>query len=60
MRIDNDEIVISKNNVEVVRIDISDSVFSNVYIKKGGRLRLGNFGFTVRDDGSPVFGKVGG
>lgn len=60
MNIDNDQLAISKNGVEVVRIDISDSILSNVYIKKGGRLRLGNFGFTVRDDGSPVFGKVGG
>lgn len=60
MNIDNDQLVISKNGVEAVRIDINNAEFANVYIKKNGRLRLGNFGFTVRDDGTPVFGKVGG
>ena len=60
MNLDNDQLVFSKNGVEIVRLDINNFTPTNVYIKSGGRLQLGNFGFTVLEDGSPVFGKVGG
>jgi hypothetical protein len=60
MNLDNDQLVFSKNGVEIIRVDIDNSIFTNVWIKAGGRLRLGNFGFTVQADGSLIFGKVGG
>lgn len=60
MNLDNDQLVFSKHGVEIVRLDIDNFTPTNVYIKAGGRLQLGNFGFTVMADGSPIFGKVGG
>lgn len=60
MNLDNDQLVFSKNGVEIIRVDIDNSIFTNVWIKAGGRLRLGNFGWDVHDNGVPVFAKVGG
>jgi len=60
LNMDNDQIVFSKNGVEVVRLDLDNFTPTNVYIKPGGRLRLGNFAFDVLDDGTPAFWKVGG
>ena len=59
MNLDNDQLVFSKNGVEIVRLDIDNFTPTNVYIKPGGRLRLGNFGWDVLEDGVPAFLKVG-
>lgn len=60
MNLDNDQLVFSKNGVEIVRLDIDNFTPTNVYIKSGGRLRLGNFAFEVDSGGVPSFVKVGG
>ena len=59
MNLDNDQLVFSKNGVEIVRLDIDNFTPTNVYIKSGGRLRLGLFGWDVLEDGVPAFTKVG-
>lgn len=60
MNLDNDQLVFSKNGIEIVRLDIDNFTPVNVYIKAGGRLRLGNFAWDVFEDGVPAFAKVGG
>lgn len=59
MNLDNDQLVFSKNGVEIVRLDIDNFTPTNVYIKSGGRLKLGNFAWEVLETGVPVFLKVG-
>lgn len=60
MNLDNDQLVFSKAGVEIVRLDINNFTPTNVYIKPGGRLRLGNFAFDIPESGGVIFGKVGG
>ena len=58
MNLDNDQLVFSKSGVEIVRLDINNFTPTNVYIKAGGRVRLGNFAHDVDEDGGLSFGKV--
>lgn len=60
MNLDNDQLVFSKNNVEIVRLDINNFTPTNVYIKPGGRLSMGNFAWVITDNGVPALMKVGG
>ena len=59
MNLDNDQLVFSKNGVEMVRVDIDNSIFTNIWVKSGGRIRMGNFAWDVQENGVPVFMKVG-
>lgn len=61
LNLDNDQVVFSKGNTELVRLDINNFTPANITMKKPfSRLTLGNFAWEVQEDGTPIFLKVGG
>jgi hypothetical protein len=60
LKLDNDEIVFTKNGEEFGRWDGVDFHTGNIVIDLNERAQIGNFAFVPRSDGSLDFLKVGG